>query len=237
MALKFYQSISNNISTLSFDLDDTLYQNKDVIKKAEQAQFDAVCRIVPEAQEQGIAKWQKLKWSVAKQKPEVRHDVSEWRLEVIKAGLADFGVTEEKLIQQVYDSFFQARSDFTMPQQTFDVLTQLKKKYQLIAVTNGNVDIDRVGLSGYFEGYYRAGANGCRMKPYPDMLTMAMKDLTLKPEQIIHIGDSVGSDIKAAHNAGVSSLWFNPDNKSYPSGYALPTAEYSELHDLLEFIS
>lgn len=234
MAIKFYQSLPSDIEVLSFDLDDTLYQNEDVIRKAEQAQFDAVCQLLPQAKTTGIKHWAKLKWQVAKASPELCHDVSLWRFEVIKLGLAEFGVTDNQLVQQVYDAFYAARSDFVVPEQTFEVLAQLAQRFKLIAVTNGNVDIKQIGLADYFEGYYRAGEQGCRMKPYPDMLEKAIADMSLSSaSNILHLGDNVGSDIKAAQNAGVASLWFNPKQKAYPRGYALPTGEYSELSGLL----
>ena len=70
MTLKFYQALSNDIEVLSFDLDDTLYQNGDVIRNAEQAQLDAVCELVPSAQETGVSHWHELKWQVAKSNPD-----------------------------------------------------------------------------------------------------------------------------------------------------------------------
>jgi len=233
MALKFYRPLSNKIKVLSFDLDDTLYQNGEVIKNAERAQFNAICEFVPEAKALGMDFWMQLKWRVAKQKPEVMHDVSLWRYEVLKQGLSEFSVNDEAIISQVYERFYQARSDFTVPQQTFDVLAKLRQKYRLIAVTNGNADINKIGLADYFEAYYRAGEHQCRMKPHSDMLDKAAKDLGLSsPEEILHIGDNVGSDIQAAHNAKVASLWFNPEKKAFPSGHCLPNAEYSDLADL-----
>ena len=238
MALKFYSALPNNFEVLSFDLDDTLYQNEDVIIKAEQAQFEAVCQLVPEAREAGIAMWRELKWQVAKQMPEVRHDVSEWRIQVIRHGLVKFGVVDQTTTQQIYEAFYSARSNFEVPEQTFNVLAQLRTQFKLIAVTNGNVDIEQIGLAKYFDGYYRAGEQNCRMKPYPDMLLKAVKDLSLAgPNKILHIGDNVTADVKSAQNAGVASLWFNPLGKSLPSGHTLPTAEYSNLSDLLQLIS
>lgn len=237
MAFTFYNSLPNKIEVLSFDLDDTLYQNEDVIVKAEQAQFDAICRLVPDAKKAGMAMWKELKWQVAEQMPEVRHDVTEWRVQVIKQGLAKFGVTEANVITQVYDAFYTARSNFEVPEQTFAVLAQLRTKFKLIAVTNGNVDIHRIGLAKYFDAYYRAGEQHCRMKPYPDMLLKAIQDLSLSgPDKVLHIGDNVKADVKAAQNAGIASLWFNPSGNKYPRGFALPNSEYTKITDLLELL-
>ena len=239
MALRIYSSFTAPITTLSFDLDDTLYQNEEVIQLAEQAQFDAVCERVPHAKELGKEIWIELKWQVLKQFPELCHDVTEWRRKVIADGLTELKVSGTDVIKftdEIYDIFYQARSNFVVPESSFDVLQQLKQKFTLIAVTNGNADFERIGLAPYFDGYYRAGERGTRMKPYSDTLDLACQDLNIEPESILHIGDNVSTDVQAAHNAKCASLWFNPENNQYPRGFSLPNGEYSHLDDLLQLL-
>jgi len=239
VSVRFNRPFTQPIKALSFDLDDTLYFNEDVIRNALQVQFDTICQLIPAAEEKGPELWESLKWQVAKKNPEYCHDVNVWRHHVLHLGLDSFGITEPKkstMVKQIYDAFYDARSDFSIPQKTFDVLTKLSEKYPLVAVTNGNADFQRIGLEPYFVGYYRAGENGTRMKPYPDMLKDVSKDLNIPCENILHIGDSAMSDIQAALNANCPSLWFNPNNHHYPSGYTLANAEYSDLDDLLHLL-
>ncbi len=239
MSIRFNRPFANPIKAISFDLDDTLYFNEEVIRNAIQVQFDKVCELVPSAKQKGIAYWDTLKWQVAKKNPEYCHDVNVWRHHVLDLGLTSFGIKEPQksvMNKQIYDAFCEARSDFTVSQQTFDVLDQLSDKYPLVAVTNGNADYERIGLAPYFVGYYRAGENGTRMKPYPDMLNDASKHLNIPCHNILHIGDSAMSDIQAALNANCPSLWFNPNNNHYPSGFTLANGEYSHLDDLLTLL-
>ncbi|MFT6529320.1 MAG: putative hydrolase of the HAD superfamily [Psychrosphaera sp.] len=239
MSIRFNRPFSDPIKALSFDLDDTLYYNGDVIRNAIQVQFDTICQLIPSAKTKGPEFWEALKWQVAKSKPEVCHDVNLWRHHVLDLGLASFGIEQplkKQMSKQIYNAFYDARSDFTVPQQTFDVLGKLSEKYPLVAVTNGNADYQRIGLAPYFVGYYRAGENGTRMKPYPDMLKDASKDLNIPCENILHLGDSAPSDIQAALNANCPSLWFNPDNNTYPTGFTLANGEYSDLDDLLHLL-
>jgi putative hydrolase of the HAD superfamily len=239
VSLRFNRPFNQPIKALSFDLDDTLYFNEDVIRKALQVQFDTICQLIPAAKEKGSAFWETLKWQVAAKNPEYCHDVNVWRHHVLNLGVSSFGISDpikSTMIKQIYDAFYDARSDFTVPQKTFDVLERLSEKFPLVAVTNGNADYERIGLSPYFVGYYRAGENGTRMKPYPDMLKDVSKDLNIPCENILHIGDSVMSDIQAALNANCPSLWFNPDNNHYPTGFTLANAEYSDLDDLLHLL-
>ncbi len=243
MSIKFYKAFSAPIKAISFDLDDTLYSNDVIINDAEQAQFTYLCSKIPTIKEQGIQPWLDLKWHVLAEQPELKHDVTLWRLAVIKYGLAAYIKDSTELNDlsiKAFKEFYRVRSNFSIDQNTHDVLSALSKKFPLVAVTNGNADIDRLNLSQYFVGYWRAGENNCRMKPYPDMLNQVSLALDLPLSNILHVGDNITSDIKGALNAKTNSFWFNPDKKSLPIGasYAanLPNAEYSHLDDLLQLL-
>jgi len=238
MALRFYRGLNSEIQALSFDLDDTLYYNEDVIRNAERAQFEAVSELLPNHKNNEMPFWLELKWQVAKSHPELCHNVTAWRRKVITSGLAQLGMLEDEIgeaAEQVFARFYHARSDFSVPQQTFDVLRALRQRYPLVAVTNGNVDIDRVGLSPYFVGYYRSGENQTRMKPHPDMLHLVCQHLDLNAESVLHIGDNEFTDVGSAHRAGCASLWFNPNGRRLKTP-CLPDGEYSDLDDLLQLL-
>lgn len=239
MAIKFYKSLTSSIKALSFDLDDTLYVNDEVIKAAEEAQFEVLSQAIPSIKVAGIEPWLSLKWQVLKANPEVKHDVTLWRKEVIRLGLASHTADSaliDELVEAGFNAFYEERSNFELEPRVFDILGQLKQKLPLVAVTNGNVDITRLGLTPYFVGYYRAGELGNRMKPFPDMLQMAATDLGILPSELLHIGDNVSTDVGAAQNANCPHLWFNSAKQAMPAKAALPTAEYSDLDDLLQLL-
>ena len=237
MAIRYNRSFSSSIRVLSFDLDDTLYYNEDVIQNAEKAQFEAVTQLLGTGAADAEY-WSKLKWQVAESHVELCHDVTNWRRKVIETGLLELGVSKDEIsaaAKQVFDRFYDARSDFEVPQQTFDVLTQLRAKFPLVAATNGNVDIHRIGLSEFFVGYFRSGEQGTRMKPYPDMLNLAAQQLDVENHQILHIGDNEFTDVGAALNGGCHSLWFNPQQRRYKTA-CLADGEYSDLDDLKQLL-
>lgn len=239
LAIKFYKAFVSPIKAISFDLDDTLYVNDEVIKMAEQAQFDVLSNAIESIKVAGIEPWLTLKWQVLEANPQVKHDVTLWRKEVIRLGLSahtDDQALIEQLINEGFKAFYRARSNFELEPRVFEVLAKLKSKFPLVAITNGNVDIHRLGLTPYFVGYYRAGELGNRMKPYPDMLNMAANDLGINTNELLHIGDNVSTDVKAAQNANSPHLWFNSAKASMPAQAALPTGEYSNLDDLLQLL-
>lgn len=239
MPLHFYKQIETPIKAISFDLDDTLYVNDEVIRQAERAQFDVLSQHLPSVQEAGITPWLSLKWQVLNENPSLKHDVTEWRRAVIAHGLKAHTQDKEltnRLVDEAFSAFYQARSNFSIEPSVFAVLKQLSSRYPLVAITNGNVDIHRLGLTPYFVSYYRAGENGLRMKPYPDMLKAACRELDIKESELLHIGDNLLTDIKGAQNTGSPHLWFNPEHVELTGKASLPTGEYSDLEELLQLL-
>jgi HAD superfamily hydrolase (TIGR01549 family) len=57
----------------------------------------------------------------------------------------------------------------------------------------------------------------CRSyKPRPEMFRKALSLLGLAPDQVLHVGDSIRSDIAGAKAAGIRVLWINPGGRSAP---------------------
>lgn len=55
-------------------------------------------------------------------------------------------------------------------------------------------------------------------KPRPDLFEMALKEAKLKPNEVIHVGDSLSSDVAGASSIGINTIWINRNNKSTPEG-------------------
>ena len=55
-------------------------------------------------------------------------------------------------------------------------------------------------------------------KPRSELFRMALKETNLKPQEIVHIGDSLSSDIKGAANLEINTIWINRNNKEIPDG-------------------
>lgn len=55
-------------------------------------------------------------------------------------------------------------------------------------------------------------------KPRTELFEMVLKETNLSPQEIVHIGDSLSSDIKGASNLGINTIWINRNNKEIPDG-------------------
>ena len=55
-------------------------------------------------------------------------------------------------------------------------------------------------------------------KPRKELFELALQKTGLNPDEVIHIGDSISSDVKGASAVGINTLWLNRFGKSVPDG-------------------
>ncbi|ACA84788.1 HAD-superfamily hydrolase, subfamily IA, variant 1 [Shewanella woodyi ATCC 51908] len=200
------------ISAISFDLDDTLYDNSPIIEKAEAELAHFLHHKYPRTSQFEREDWFALKRKLQKERPELCHDTGLARVSVLTLGLRQLGYSVKEAEAgglEGLQCFLQYRSDFTLSQPVLELLHGLKQKYRLVGITNGNVDASRIGLGSLFDFVLSPG-NGVRMKPAPDMFNVALDRLNIPAVQLLHVGDSHSSDVVGARLAGCQSLWLNP---------------------------
>uniref|UniRef100_UPI0040470EFB HAD-IA family hydrolase n=1 Tax=Rheinheimera sp. TaxID=1869214 RepID=UPI0040470EFB len=224
------------IQVLSFDLDDTLYDNKPVIAAAEQAMLQALALHAPQSQGLNSDYWWQQRLLLAKTTPGIRHDVGRWRLLGIEAGLVALGLTQANaadIAKPAYAAFLQQRTLITIKPEIKQLLEVLSQRYQLIAITNGNACITKMGIAELFQFSLQAGPDG-RMKPYADLFLTAANRLQVKPNAILHIGDSHRADVLGALNAGCQAAWLD-HHKSAVS--VLPHIRLADVQQLQLLLS
>lgn len=55
-------------------------------------------------------------------------------------------------------------------------------------------------------------------KPRKELFEFALKSTGLSAEEVVHIGDSLSSDIKGAAAVGIDAIWINRSDKPVPEG-------------------
>ncbi len=238
--MKFYRRIAP-VKAMTFDLDDTLYDNYPVIVRMERELLSWLKHHHPAVAHMDKTDWFALKQRVVQQQPELKSDVTLWRLVQLNQAFSQVGYDNEAAhtaAQAAVEVALDWRNRFEVPQQSLDVLAELGQEIPLVAITNGNVDLDRIGLTPYFQQVLKAGADGSA-KPAPDMFTKAQQFLDLPSEHILHVGDHLVTDVQGAKLAGFAACWFNDMNKNVitqAKTRTLPDIEINNLQSLLALL-
>ncbi|MDN3652781.1 HAD-IA family hydrolase [Thalassotalea ponticola] len=233
--MRFYKRLAN-FKAISFDLDDTLYDNHPVITKAEHQLQLCLQQLAPQCASLGPEFWQQQRQRIIAEQPSLAHDVSALRLAYIQLGMEQLGCDQRDAkakSQQAFDHFLQHRNDFQVPHSVKALLLKLSQRYPLVAISNGNVNIDDIGLSDYFTASFFAG-NGNLQKPEADMFAQASAALAINRAELLHVGDCTHADIYGAQAAGCQTIWINNSQfgiRKKPLKI-LPNAEFDSVEQL-----
>lgn len=200
------------IKLVTFDLDDTLWDVRPALQKAEAAQWQWLHEHYPtlELSASDPALNRRRRDLIARQ-PELIHNISRFRQTFITELLNDAGVPCSEAQQAgaaAFSAFMAHRHDVAVFESAASVLQALSQKYLIGALTNGNADVYRTPLAPYFSFAFKAEEVGAS-KPHPEMFHRALAHTGTRPEQVIHVGDSHAHDIIGAKNAGILAVWFD----------------------------
>ncbi len=221
---------TQGVKYLSFDLDDTLWDNAPVLAKAEQAMLTWLHQHCPETQSiltsEGLSAWKQRSFSG---KPDA-YDISQLRLDALSDLLVPLGYGDTQ-VKGAFEEFYQARQQVTLFDDAIPVLQQLVERYQLISLTNGNVDASQLTIGPLFSHHFSAAQLQAK-KPSHVIYHRVIERLAIEGDQIIHIGDSYRLDIEPALRCGWQAIWFNPHAQKAPQPICQVTV-LSQLADLL----
>lgn len=238
--MRFYRPLGA-IAALTFDLDDTLYDNNPVIERTLQASVEFIRAYHPALAHFNAELLEQWRNDLLKTEPDLYHDVTEWRWRALESGLQQVGLSAQEAAagaDAAMANFAQWRSCVEVPQETHDTLTKLAEKWPLVAITNGNAEPEKFGLSGYFQFVLRAGPDG-RSKPYADMYQLAAQRLNVPLCEILHVGDDLITDVAGSVRCGMQACWIKPKNADLMQVHdsrLLPHIEISRLASLTSLI-
>ena len=235
----FYRS-PRRFRAVTLDLDDTLYDNRPVIARAERLFMEyltgrfSVLRNFSRAEYGDIRSW------LYELDPLLRRDVSLARLEIVKKALTLHGVPEDDAAagaREALARFVRVRSDFRVPDKSIETVRKIAARIPTAALTNGNVDYTVIGLDGIFRTVVRSGRD---VPPKPDraMFDEAARRLGVGTSEILHVGDDPVTDIRGAVSAGclTAMFAFRPEYRNVSRCTILPDISLSSLDEVLELL-
>jgi putative hydrolase of the HAD superfamily len=225
----------NDIRTVTIDLDDTLWAIHPVIKRAEERLYAWMTEHYPRITELfSVDDIRALRADVVEECKDRAHDLTFLRRTVLMR-LGEAAGYGDSHVDAAFEVFDEARNDVTLFPEARPALRFLKARYVVIAVTNGNANLDRIGISDLFDDIVSAASAGAA-KPERPIFDAAVRAGGASPEQTLHVGDHPFYDVHGARDAGLRAVWVNRNGDEWPSEYSAPDAEIrhvGELHQLL----
>lgn len=223
-------------TALSFDLDDTLWPIAPVMGRAELVLDAWLARHCPDAHAAWpIEKMRGLRDQVWLEHPELQHDFTSTRIISLRRALAPHGYGEQQ-VEAAFEAFFTARNQVELFPDVRPALERLAERHILIAISNGNADLQRIGLGDLFRFSVHAREHG-KAKPSPCIFEAASARLGVAPAEVLHIGDHPEQDVQAALDAGMAAVWLDRGLTAWPQDPVRTAPRLRDLHELEAWIA
>jgi HAD superfamily hydrolase (TIGR01549 family) len=223
------------VRAITIDLDDTLWPIGPVMLRAEE-RLDTWLRThcPPVAAAYPIAAMRALRDRVADQNPDLAHDFTSQRLLCLRAAMQPHGYGEQH-VDAAFAEFYAARNEVECYSDALPALERLAARYPLVSLSNGNADLERIGLARFFHFSISSRSFG-KAKPAAEIFHAACAGLDLPPAEVLHIGDDPALDVLGAHAAGLRSAWLNRSGAVWDHAIRpdVMARDLSELAGLLE---
>jgi FMN hydrolase / 5-amino-6-(5-phospho-D-ribitylamino)uracil phosphatase len=225
------------IAAITLDLDDTLWPIEPVMRHAERRLHDWLQMHCPRAAAAyPIEGMRALRDRITQENPHLAHDFSAQRRLSLHTALREHGYGDDH-VESAYAEFYAARNEVECYADALPALARLAARFPLVSLTNGNADIERIGLAHLFR--FSLSSRDCGVaKPAPEIFHAACARLGLPPHAVLHVGDDPELDVAGARAAGLRTAWINRGGAAWPRSDRpdLVTSDLAELADRLDAV-
>lgn len=219
-------------SVISLDLDDTLWDNKPTLEYAENTLYEWLQVYAPSITAVFSNEDLKLhRTELARKNPHLKHDMTLLRHQSL-ADIARQNECSDEIPDKAMTVFLKARNNVVLYDDVIPFLETIRADHKIVALSNGNADVNAIGLGDYFSLIISPADVGVA-KPDPSMFHAVFEKLNVAPHEVLHIGDEPMTDVLGAQNAGVCNVWINRNNLQFPEHIPQPHCEVSSLEQLL----
>ncbi len=226
----------SKIRAISLDLDDTLWPIWPTMEKAERTlaawlgpRAPAAAALVGDAQTR-LA----LRAQVVRTRPEMAHDMSFQRRELIRLALQRSD-EDAQLAEPAFEVFLAQRMQVELYADALPALAFLAARFPVVALSNGNADVGRVGLGEFFVAGVSAPEFGVG-KPDPRIFHAAASCAGVAADAVLHVGDDAALDVLGGLGAGMQTVWVNRSDHRWTHDLE-PHETVSTLHELCELLA
>ena len=222
------------ILAISLDLDDTLWPVEPAIRNAEQRLHDWLLAEHPDvAAKYPIAGMRALRDAIDRERPDLSHDFTAQRILTIERAFAACGFGDAH-VADAFEVYYAARNAVECYADALPALTALSARLPIISLSNGNADLERIGLRHHFRHCVSAREVG-HAKPDARIFEAACDKLGVAPQYVLHVGDDPRLDVGGAREAGLRTAWLNRGGGAWSHGPS-PDLTIADLNELAAWI-
>lgn len=219
-----------------FDLDDTLWPIAPVIREAEIKLHDWLATHAPAvASRFSIDHLRQARLALLATRPEFHLDLGALRRAGLISAFEEAGEDVAK-VEQAMIHFFAARNAIVPFDDVLPGLLRLKGRLLVGSISNGNADLQAIGLSHHFTVSVAAHQLG-RAKPDAAIFHAACEQLGVAPQDAVYVGDDILLDVQAAQKAGLRAVWLNRNaSQAHLEHAVVPEAICANFDELLDWL-
>jgi putative hydrolase of the HAD superfamily len=219
-----------------FDLDDTLWPIAPVIIEAEKILYAWLSKHAPRVVEQfSIESLRQARLELLARQPEFQIDLGALRRAGLIAAFEQAGEDVGK-VERAMTEFFAARNAVIPFDDVVPGLLRLKNRVLIGSVTNGNADLQTIGLARHFQASVAAHQLGVA-KPDPAIFLAGCEVLGVAPHEAVYVGDDLLLDVQGAQRAGLRAVWMNRVGRVNDLAHQVqPDAEVTSLDELVDWL-
>ncbi len=157
------------------------------------------------------------------------------RLEAFRRTLESIGRPNDTLAHHLNQVYLKHRfENITLFNDVLPTLNKLREEYVLGLLSNGNSYPERCGLEKIFQFVVFSQDYGVE-KPDPKLFNITVEKSECAKDQLLHVGDSLETDIIGAVKTGIKYVWLNRKQVKNDSGLKIEY-EITSLSELLEIV-
>jgi putative hydrolase of the HAD superfamily len=230
-------AVFEQVTVVAFDLDDTLWPCMPTIHRAEETLYQWLQQYYPRITDNHDPEAMvDLRREFSTRDRRYSVDMTLMRCDFLRhiGELHDYD--GERLSQQGFDVFFEARQRVSFYDDVLPCLQRLKQRFRIGAISNGNASVEHVGLGHLIEDSVSA-AEIQAAKPDPLIYRHFAERFEAAPEEIVYVGDHPAYDVVGSLQAGYHAVWINREQISWPDHLPEPVHQVTDLHELENLLS
>ena len=191
-----------------FDLDDTLWPIAPVIAAAEILLHDWLATHAPKVAQQFSSEMlRQHRLTMLNEQPHFHGNLIELRRAGLLSAFEAAG-EDPALVDGAIVHFLAARNRVQPYDDVLPGLAWLRQRMLVGSISNGNADLEIIGLAQHFKVSIAASDFGVA-KPDASIFLAGCAALGVAPHEAVYVGDDLYFDVTGAQGAGMRAVWMN----------------------------